>query len=208
MPFQPHDAARDALRRADDLLTAADTPGLGPEVAADMRRSSVVLAVAAVDTYMHRLIVDRFSIWSSLPKRLADMPVRLDQLVDGAKASYAAARRDPFDSRPGVGVKSVLRQQLLFMTFQTGRQIENALTMAGAGPGTWAAIGQHLNMTRKQIDTRLAPIVQRRNQIVHEGDYKRLDRPQKARLNPLGKAQARADIQFLRDLVDAIHGVV
>ena len=109
MPFSPHDAATHALQRAEDLLDAANNEGLPEAVAHDMRRSSVVLALAAVDTYMHRLIVDRASMWDSLPKQLAETEVRFDQLIEEAKASYEAARRHPFNSRPGVRAKRVLR---------------------------------------------------------------------------------------------------
>jgi hypothetical protein len=207
MPFRQHDAATHALTRAENLLKAASTAGLPPAVAADIRRSALVLAVAAVDTYMHRLIVDRADMWDALPPKLAETEVRLDQLVEEAQASYRAARRPAFNNRPGVRVKNVLRNQLLLKTFQTQRQIEDALTMAGAS-GMWGAIGQQLGMTTKQISRRLSPIVLRRNQIAHEGDYRRLDRRRNPNLNGITHAEVLDDIQFLRGLVNAIHAAV
>jgi hypothetical protein len=207
MPFGPHDAATHALQRAENLLDAATTPGITAAVAADIRRLSVVLAIAALDTYMHRLIVERASMWGTLPVKLAETDVRFDQLIEEAQASYQAARRQPFSSRPGVHVKNVLRTQLLSRSFQSLREIENALTMAGAS-GNWGAIGAHMGMTKDQISNRLSPIVLRRNQIAHEGDYRRLDRPQDPGLNGISDADARSDIQFLRTLVDAIHAAI
>lgn len=207
MPFHPHDAARHGLQRAEGLLNAANTPGISPSVAGDMRRSSVVLAIAAVDTYMHRLIVDRASMWGQLPNKLARTPIRFDQLVAEAQASYEAARQQPFNSRPGVRTKSALRNQLLLKTFQSLNEIDEALSMAGAS-GYWGPIGAHMNLSRGQIEKRLSPIVMRRNQIVHEGDYERLDRPQQPRRNELSEGEARSDIQFLRDLVEAIHAAI
>ena len=47
------------------------------------------------------------------------------------------------------------------------------------------------------LRTRLNEIADRRNAIVHEGDYVSLDRPQQARLNPISKVEAIADIAFL-----------
>jgi len=155
----------------------------------------VVFAVAAVDAYMHRLIVERADMWASLPKTLAATEIRFDQLVGEAKASYEAARREPFNSRPGVRTKQVLRRQLLLKTFQSPRQIQNALSMAGAG-GNWGTIGQQLGMTRAQIDARLNGVVVRRNQIVHEGDYERLDRPQQASLTPFRSKRRRDTFNF------------
>ncbi|MEX1141102.1 MAG: HEPN domain-containing protein [Thermoleophilaceae bacterium] len=207
MPFSPYDAAADALKRADELLDASTRNGIPERVASDIRRSSLVLAVAAVDTYMHRLIVDRASMWDKLPKKLAETGVRFDQLIAEAQESYEAARRTPFNSRPGVRVKQILRNQLLQRTFQSLRQIEEALTMAGAA-GNWKPISEQLGMTRAQVDARLGLIVMRRNQIVHEGDYARLDRPRDARRNELSESDARASVQFLRDLAGAIHAVV
>lgn len=207
MPFRPHDAATHALTRAENLLNAANTAGLPAGVAGDKRRSALVLAVAAVDTYMHRLIVDRAEMWDALPLKLAEAEIRFDQLVEEAQASYRAARRPAFNNRPGAHVKNVLRNQLLLKTFQTQRQIEDALTMAGAS-GKWKAIGKQLGMTTKQISSRLSPIVLRRNQIAHEGDYRRLDRPRNPSLNGITPAEVVNDIQFLRDLVNAIHAAV
>jgi hypothetical protein len=81
--------------------------------------------------------------------------------------------------------------------------------MAGLS-GNWSAIGGRLNppLQPDQIRDRLNEIVMRRNQIVHEGDYQRLERPREATMNALSVSQASADIDFLEELVDAIHAVV
>jgi len=55
--------------------------------------------------------------------------------------------------------------------------------------------------------SRLNAIVDRRNQIAHEGDYSRLDRPQTARTNTITQHEAADDIAFLASLIDAIHSV-
>jgi len=80
--------------------------------------------------------------------------------------------------------------------------------MAGLS-GNWQPIGQQLNpsMTSAQIKTRLNAIVFRRNQIVHEGDYARLDRPQNPTFNEVDHAEIAADVAWLGDLIDAIHAV-
>lgn len=207
MPFTPHDAALHALQRAENLLAAAGTQGVPGPVADDMRRSSVVLAISALDTYMHRLVVDRSSIWDSLPAKLASTHIRYDQLVEEAHATYEAARKGQHNPRPGVRVKRFLRDQLLARTFQSPREIDEALRMTGATE-FWGPIGTTLGLSKKQIEARLNPIVMRRNQIVHEGDYWRMQKPQVARLNTLTTTEARGHISFLRDLVNAIHAAV
>lgn len=207
MPFGPHDAGKDAIGRAQALLAASQNGALPGGVASDMRRLSVVLAIAALDAYMHRLITDRAFTHQKLPGKLAELEVRFDQLLVEADASYEAARKPPHNSRPRVRVKQALRNQLLRKTFQSFDDVLTALGMAGAS-GNWGVIGPRMGMTRKQIEARLNGIVVRRNQVVHEGDYERLDRPRTAKLNTLTGAQAAADIQFVADLIDAIDAAI
>jgi hypothetical protein len=74
----------------------------------------------------------------------------------------------------------------------------------------WAPIGKEMSppMRPEEIKARLDSIVHRRNQIVHEGDYERLQKPQKAKLNPISQAQAREDIDFVAHVIEAIHVVL
>jgi len=167
------------------------------------------MAVAALDTYMHRLIVERVYTHERLPGALARLDVPFDPVLDWADESGVAARSDPHNSRPRVAVKRQLRDRLLRETFQHYDDVSRALGMAGLS-GKWDEIGQQFSPTLspKAIRRRLNRVVRRRNQIVHEGDYKRQERPQGARQNGITYADARADIDFLVRLIDAIHGVV
>ena len=63
-------------------------------------------------------------------------------------------------------------------------------------------------MQPEAIKMRLDEIVMRRNQIVHEGDYERKERPRKAKLTPMTPNQAAADIDFIAKLVNAVHTVI
>jgi hypothetical protein len=181
-----------------------------------MCKLSVVMAVAALDTYMHRLIVERVYTHPKLPGgglRLPGGLARLDlpfvEFLAWADEAGAAARSAPHNSRPRVQVKRQLRDRLLRETFQRYDDVSRALGMAGVG-GNWNAIGANLDppLEPKEIGERLDAIVMRRNQIVHEGDYRRLERPQDAHQNPVNFVQARSDIDFISDLIDAIHAVI
>jgi hypothetical protein len=136
-----------------------------------MRRLSVVMAVAALDTYMHRLIVERVYTHDELPKGLARLDVTFEQLLTQADETAAAARSAPHNSRPRVGAKRQLRDRLLRDTFQSFDSVSRALAMAGRR-GDWTAIGAQMRpaMDPAEIRTRLNDIVLRRHQIVHEGD--------------------------------------
>lgn len=224
MSFTSYDAAVHTIERAQGLLSGAkpsilrrrSSGGLfrrpstiGTDVRSDMRRLSVVMAVAALDTYMHRLILERVFTHKALPKRLAQLDVSFEQLLAQANETRDAARAKPFKSRPRVGVKRQLQERLLRETFQNYSAVSQALNMAGR-PKEWAAIGAKMSPPRKpeEIRLRLDGIVHRRNKIVHEGDYERRQKPQKAKLNSITQKEARSEINFIAQVIDAIHEVV
>lgn len=138
MPFTPYDAARETVLRAREVLAAADNPSMPSIVSADLRRLSVVMAVAALDAYMHRLVVARAFEHDTLPGGLAALTVTYEQLL--AEADDAVrARRDGRNSRPRVRLKRVLRDRLQRETFQSAEDVSRALGMAGKS-GQWEAI--------------------------------------------------------------------
>lgn len=206
MPFRPYDAGTHGIERARDLLAASQVKTLPASVRSDLRRLSIVMAVSALDTYLHRLIVDNAFAHEQLPIGLARLEVPLERLLAQADETAAAARAKPHNSRPRVGVKRDLRNRLVFETFQSFRRVSDALAMAGR-PKKWNEIGQAMTpaLTPDEIKKRLDGIVQRRNQITHEGDYRRLERPQDPGRNPIPHREARDDVEFLAGLIDAIH---
>jgi hypothetical protein len=199
------------MGRAYALLSTSNPKSkLGTTILrADLRRLSVVMAVAALDTYMHRLVVERAFWHEDLPPALAKLDIRFDQLLAQVDATTAAARSDPHNSRPRVGAKRQLRDRLLRETFQGFGDVSRALSMAGQRKN-WDAIGKELNppLTPSQIEARLNDIVVRRNKVVHEGDYERMERPRGPRRNPMSHTYARGSVAFVGALIDAIHAVV
>jgi RiboL-PSP-HEPN len=216
MPFTPHEAATNAIERARSILEQARFRRAVPSdyripyaVRSDMYRLSVVMAVAALDTYMHRLIVERLYTHDELPTVLAKLDVPFAHVLAWADETKIAARSKPHKSRPRVAVKRQLRDRLLKETFQNFDGVSNAMAMAGRRR-SWEAIGELLDppMSPPQIRERLNGIVMRRNQIVHEGDYRRLERPQDASRNRMTYGEASADVDFLEDIIDSIHAVI
>lgn len=213
VPFTPYDAATHAIRRSRRLLDSARPGGsakLPAIVRGDMRRLSIVMAVAALDTYMHRLIVERaYQHGEQLPGALARLDVPFAELLAQADATKTAASAASHKTRPRVAIKRLLRDRLLRETFQRYEDIGRALGMVGRS-GLLPTIGQQMSppLLPKEIRDRLNGIVTRRNQIVHEGDYRRLERPRDAARNAIRHSQARLDINFIADLINAIHTIV
>lgn len=176
---------------------------------ADLRRLSLVMAVAALDTYMHRLIVERAYSHEPLPPALAKLDIRFDQLLEQADATGVAARSEPHNSPPRVGTKRQLRDRLLRETFQSFDDVSRALSMAGQTK-KWEAIGKEMDppITPNQVRVRLNGVVTRRNKIVHEGDYERMERPRGAARNGMSHSDAQSNVEFMGELINAIHAVV
>lgn len=206
MPFTPHNAATDGIARARNLL--AQAPGCPTGVQQDLRRLGLVMAVAALDTYMHRLILQRLYAHTELPGKVASLDLPFAFALDQADESARVARAKPHNSRPRVALKRAVRDRLLRETYQSYDDVSAALGMAGLS-GNWQAIGQQFSpsLASTEIRRKLNEIVTRRNQIVHEGDYERLDRPQTSRTNLMPHPDAKQAVDFLADLIDAIHTV-
>lgn len=159
------------------------------------------MAVSALDAYMHRLVVERVYWHWELPGKLADLGFSFSYALELTDALTEASKATPRNTRPRVALKRALRERLVRETFQRYDDVSVALGMAGLS-GNWQAIGQALTppLTSQQIKKRLNATVDRRNRIVHEGDYERLDRPQSARMNQIPQAEALEDVAFMGDL--------
>jgi len=166
------------------------------------------MGVAALDTYMHALVNQR-AYWNSpMPKGLAQLDVRFDDLVSLADRAVDARRRG-VDGRPRVAAKNVLQKRLLRETFQKFDSVSDALAMTGASK-VWSPVAAQITppTTPVAIKARLDRIVARRNQIVHEGDLQRQSRPRHPRLNALTLTEASRDVDYIASLVRAIDAVV
>jgi hypothetical protein len=104
----------------------------------DLRRLAVVVAVGALDTYMHRLIVSRAYKQKPMPRKLADVTIRFGDLIEQAETAVAA-HREGCDTRPKAPAKRILRERLLRETFQRHERVSEALAMAGK-PQSWDEI--------------------------------------------------------------------
>lgn len=219
MPFLPKQAADSSLRRARRFLELADQSLPVSRVKNDLRRMAVVLAVAAIDSYMHALVLRRLTDVrhaGDLPKRLKTLELPFGDMAELADAWIAfqqeqsSAVRESgrlISGRPWVRVKHALQRRLHKETFQSFDQVGMALSMAGVENG-WKRISNEMNETPQQIKHWLSSLVQRRNQIVHEGDLRRQSRPQGLNFNPVTHAEIDKQIGQVERLIEAIDRVV
>ncbi|WP_155984734.1 hypothetical protein [Saccharomonospora piscinae] len=205
MAATPLDAATDVLNRAYALLDL-DTEPQPEAVRADVRRMALALGVAALDTHLHWII--RRVEFKALPKSLAGLTVPFGDLVDMA-ATSVAARKSGVQDRPNVRVRNALNEKLLTMTFQSARQVEQALNMAGV-ERCWTKLASafHPPTTSSTIKQKLDDLSHRRNKIVHEGDLRRLARPRTVTHEPMDRRDVDMDLAWLNHFIAALDQVV
>ena len=219
MPFLPKQAADSSIRRARRFLDLADASLPVTRVKSDLRRMAVVQAVAAIDSYMHALVLRRLADVrkeSDLPRSLAKLELPFSTIADiaeewidhqRAQADCVQHSKPLIQKRPWVRVKRSLQDRLLKETFQSYDQIAVALSMAGVEKG-WSKIGDELGQSPKQIKSWLSSLVHRRNQIVHEGDLQRQSRPHGLKFNKIAQNETVQQVDQVERLITAIEVVV
>jgi len=209
MVFLPKDAADSCIRRARRFLDLAGKPLSDSKARNDLRRMALVMSVAAIDSYMHALVLRRLADVrraADLPKALSKLDLPFSQLADLADAANAAQRQKK-RSRPWVQVKAALQERLLTETFQSFEQVATALSMTGIKEA-WRKIADELGETSQENKDWLNRLVHRRNQVVHEGDLKRAARPRKLKFNDIDPSSVKQDVDWMEALIDAIDKVV
>tara|TARA_R110002072_G_scaffold25620_1_gene85984 strand:+ start:899 stop:1522 length:624 start_codon:yes stop_codon:yes gene_type:complete len=207
------------MDRAAALLAAAGADAVGDEQA----RLALVLGVSALDTYFHMRVLRSVDSRKPLRRAVANVEMSFEDLVTlseklreahvqaerrnlkAAKKKTAKKKRKSAP-RPWVPMKRMLRERLLTMTFQSSRGVETALRMVGVRK-PWSKLNAPLTLSTDEIKSRLGGIVHRRNQIVHEGDLQRMDRPQQVVLNPVDRAEMQASLDWLRTFVQAVDAL-
>lgn len=205
MPVTPLQAAQDVLARANGLLTLDRGTKRATLLEEDCRRQAIAMGVAALDTWMHWSI--RNVDLSDLSSKLHDLDVPFGDLVAMGNASVEARRRSAHD-RPIVRARNVLNEKLLTMTFQTARQWELGFNLLGISRGI-AKAGRSMTppQSHGSVSGKLNALSHRRNQIVHEGDLKRLVRPQKISRSEILRADVDADLTWIGAFLSAVDTV-
>jgi hypothetical protein len=162
------------------------------------------MAVAAIDTYMHRVVLDH-ATWNP-PNALAELGIPFSSLAVLAEQTVKAQQKQK-KSRPWVHVKRVLQERLLTETFQSYAAVGKAMSMAGVSQG-WTKVARQMRVAPNDIDVRLGVIVHRRNRIVHEGHLRRLERPRTVEHEHVAIADMAADVDWLEGLLNAIDAVL
>jgi len=182
-------SAKDSLA-LHDAIVRLDPQGVDIDW---VLRAAVVFSVSALDTYFHDKVkyrVGKFNL-ENLPPALAKFDIPVQELT-----SWDAA------TRKGNVLRNWVVEHLSTRSLQSPTAIADALKLAGID-----ALWDRIEPDKKRKEELLAThntLVQRRNQISHEGDRMTSRRSGKA-LRPIDRTQVEDSIAFVEDLVRRIE---
>ncbi len=166
------------IERAKDLFSAHRTtfPKGKPPAnwGADILRSSLVFAVAALDAYMHDKIAE--VIPAMIEKRGSNMPGGFIGVMK-EQVSYEKLLHIPFKDRPAEHFRTAIKRHYSTQTIQSPREIEKAIGILGISE-FWYKLAREVNRRpgrvkkygKKTIKEFIQSYIQRRHCIVHEAD--------------------------------------
>lgn len=163
----------------------------------DLLRSSYVLAVGALDAFVHDRVAERLVPY--IRSRLDRDPSALEPIEKELKdVELRELLRWLTLSRPFVQVRRVIEQKIGSQSFQHPGKIEEAFRLIGKND-IWEGITQELEITTDRLKKNLAGTAKRRNQIVHEGDR------EQSRLKKHQKRPLKLDeVVEVLDLIEAV----
>lgn len=167
----------------------------------ELLRAELVLAVSAVDCYIHDIVrigmTRCFSAIGGEPNAYLNFGVSL-----GLAKQIAAETSEPVRLTL---VEEEIRRLHGFRTFQNAENISQALALIGV-KSIWDKVGVLLSIPSIDVRTRLDIIVDRRNRIAHESDIN----PTMGigMKYPIDHPMVQKAVDFLERMVRAIHSTV
>jgi RiboL-PSP-HEPN len=180
------------------------------EAMEELLRSALVVAVSALDRYVHERVVKKVVQALSvrdLNRSQRELAIPVSDALR-IQSTFRKAVRTDSHVRPANEVRHILQESLHQRTFQSWSEIEYAFELVGvkglAGQIQAATHAPTIQPLKKQ----LGDIARRRNQIVHEGDLVRHRRGGQPKRRPVDRMDAQNSISFIQDLIDALEKVV
>lgn len=172
-----------------------------PLDSSDLLRWQWVLAVSALDKYIHDLVaagmVEQF-----LNIRPTTSKYNAFQLSMNVISNISAA------PVPEIEFRNEVVRKNSYLAFQDPDKIADALSFIWNEPNKWVVISRNMAtyIEPTTLKTKLKNIVLRRNQIVHEGDCLSTNMPLEQQ--PITLSDTKDVIRFITELVDAIDASV
>ena len=173
---------------SDQVTSAIDT--------SDILRASYVLAVSALDTYVHETVL-----------------TGMMQIYDGLRPIAPGYERSRIELGIFSGLTSInsaqdsvhnsIREQHSYLSYQNPEKIADAIRCV-TDKKLWIEVSAQLNKDPQAIKGQLSAIVDRRNKIAHEADID----PTFGTLWPIYFCDVEKSISFINSIVDEINIIV
>lgn len=175
------------------------------EYASELLRSAVVSAVAALDKYVHLIVVNK--CFKLLGGNKRHIPKRLQKLEVPAIVAFEMVEklREKSGARAGDKLKKAIQDKLHGHTMQGSNQIDYAVNLMGV-ENFWSDVACRMNgsLNAGDVQKELNKVVTRRNQITHEADFIRQIRNRDTNLfRRMRKSDAKNAVKFVDDFVAA-----
>ena len=162
----------------------------------DILRASLVLAVSALDHFIHEFV------------RLGMLEVhRGNRPTTDAYLSFrvpmSAAREGIADTGRDEWLDQAIRETHSWLSFQRPDKIADAIRLM-SNVRLWEQVASELGIISRAVRTQLGAIIDRRNQIAHEAD---MDPTNPGYRWPINEALVRDAIDFIERIVRAIFKV-
>lgn len=187
------------LGRATDLVGLGQAIGamtVGRVNGSEMYRSALMLAVGALDSYVHGLVLDRGVdiILGRLPSTSEDRKISLHlRGVNEIVAAATPAERE-------LAARKFFAERLTTETFQNPDDVGKALAVVGV-PKVWSLAFPNAEAAK----LKLSLVVRRRNAIVHQCDA---DPVSHSNVTPIQDQDAMDAIDAIRDTATSIDSYV
>ena len=136
----------------------------------DLLRAIVMLAVSALDSYMHYIVLENApQIAMAFANGKTTVPGKLLDSIKGVLTPERALRLVG-RKRPDLEIRGIISEFIEERTFQNPGEIENALKLITIDD-FWDDLRKRLGLRRKnQVKEYLVLYITRRHKIVHEAD--------------------------------------
>ena len=177
---------------------------------ADILRAAIVLGVASMDSYLHKRIVevveDAISRHQKISRKCADIVANQfkQETRNYDLLSFLASQK------PHKELAKLVKKSIVQLTFQNPEELSKAFDIMGVGEA-WTKINRTLSRGRgrsskgrfNESKKFIREFVERRNDIVHEGDMY-LGRRSHSKLKPIARSYVQRMINKLHRFIKSV----
>ena len=185
-----------ALGGLYDVLNQQTTPALD---LTDLLRSQIVMAVSALDHYVHE--ITRIGMLEVYSGKRPQTPAFLRFQVTMEATLQGISTGQGNDS----WLDEEIRKKHGYLAFQHPDRIADAIRLFSSCT-LWISVALELNLEVEDVKTELQLIVDRRNQIAHESDLD--SRKPGGNRFTISPSDTERIINFIQDIGEAIYVVV